>query len=418
MSRREDRRKRSRSPSKRVTSKHGRRRDSRSRSPRHSSRRPDRNSRPGPQLPITNTQWEDNRTLPVHWRPTSDMLDYNTVYGMTLPKKVVSTSSSRSLGIDNTPIHDIHLIQVLQESSYDWCLRQIAAGKTCYLEMFRSRQEAFFSTSLHRHIRDARIDFSQVLQSVAATHNMACDLTVWENRKAASAKLIQLVGDYMVSLVGTNPTQQLTERLRLLEQENQYQALRASQLSQALPEEDAIESPKETEPAATTLAPSEESGAHTPNRVTSGQFTLHSPLQNSLHPTKASLFTPTPPAKPEQVQRKLAFGSSASRPGRTKNIENMRVGSSVKVLEQEGPSSHQIQPINAWMKSKIHDVSTHGKLDDLARKLDEQLAHLPLGQIPSVNRYLVEWGMEPGKASKYKFKEAIKLLCILHEIRQ
>ena len=96
----------------------------------------------------------------------------------------------------------------------------------------------------------------------------------------------------------------------------------------------------------------------------------------------------------------------------------MRVGSSVKVLEQGGPSSHQIQPINAWMKSKIHDVSTHGKLDDLARKLDEQLAHLPLGQIPSVNRYLVEWGMEPGKASKYKFKEAIKLLCILHEIRQ
>ena len=32
----------------------------------------------------------------------------------------------------------------IKDSSYDWCLRQIAAGKNCYLEMFRSRQEAFF----------------------------------------------------------------------------------------------------------------------------------------------------------------------------------------------------------------------------------------------------------------------------------
>ena len=203
---------------------------------------------PGPQLPILNTQWEDHRPIPIL---TGNRLQTCWIttrcYGMTSPRRVISTSSSRSLGIDNTPVHDIRLIQVLQENSYDWCLRQIAAGKTCYLEMFRSRQEAFFSTSLHRHLRDARIDFSQVLQSVAAKHNMACDLTVLENRKLASAKLTQLVGDFMVELVGTNPTQQLTERLRLLEQENAN--LRASQYSQAAPaEEDAMESPRGPDP--------------------------------------------------------------------------------------------------------------------------------------------------------------------------
>ena len=116
------------------------------------------------------------------------------MYGMPLPRRVVSTSASRTLGIDNLPVHEIRLIQVLQDSSYDWCLRQIAAGKNCYLEMFRSRQEAFFSTALHRHLRDSRIDFSQVLQAVAASNNMPCDLTVWENRKMASAKLTQVVG--------------------------------------------------------------------------------------------------------------------------------------------------------------------------------------------------------------------------------
>ena len=67
------------------------------------------------------------------------------------------------------------------------------------------------------------------------------------------------------------------------------------------------------------------------------------------------------------------------------------------------------------MKTKIHDVAIHGKLDDLAKKLDEQLQQLPLGQQPSINRYLVEWGMDPTKASKYKPREAIKLLCILHD---
>ena len=41
------------------------------------------------------------------------------------------------------------------------------------------------------------------------------------------------------------------------------------------------------------------------------------------------------------------------------------------------------------MKTKIQDVSVHGKLDELAKKLEEQISQLPLGQVPSVNRYLV-----------------------------
>ena len=45
---------------------------------------------------------------------------------------------SGCLGIDHTPIREIRLIQVLQENSYDdWCLRQMAAGEACLLEMFR-----------------------------------------------------------------------------------------------------------------------------------------------------------------------------------------------------------------------------------------------------------------------------------------
>ena len=215
MHRRQDRRRRSRSPS-----RHARPQDSRSRSRRRSPRQGRRHPPSTSRFQTNQTQFEDIRKIPSHWKPTSDMLDYNTVYGMPLPRRVVSTSASRTLGIDNIPVHEIRLIQVLQDSSYDWCLRQIAAGKNCYLEMFRSRQEAFFSTALHRHLRDSKIDFSQVLQAVAASNNMPCDLTVWENRKMASAKLTQVVGDYMISMVGSNVTEHLTERLRVLETEN------------------------------------------------------------------------------------------------------------------------------------------------------------------------------------------------------
>ena len=254
----------------------------------------------------------------------------------------------------------------------------MAAGKTCYLEMFRSRQEAFFSTALHRHLRDSRIDFSQVLQAVAAFHNMPCDLTVWENRKMASAKLTQVVGDYMISLVGTNMTEHLTERLRTLETENAQ--LRASQINPT--QQDGLESQHEAE-TPYDAPPADEPGTTTPFRVTNSQVHLRSPLQPCLHkpaaPTKLPAFTPTPPAKPvPNTQRQLQFGTGTTPQTPAKHVENMRVGSSFKVLEREGPNHHQIQSINAWMKTKIHDVALHGKLDDLPRSLMNNSLIYPL----------------------------------------
>ena len=232
----------------------------------------------------------------------------------------------------------------------------------------------------------------------------------------ASAKLTQVVGDYMISMVGSNVTEHLTERLRVLETENAQ--LRASQVNPT--QQDATDFQPEAE-IGTEAPTADESGTLTPCRTTSSQIHLRSPLQSGLHkppaPTKLPTFTPTPPTKPlPNTQRQLQFGTTPQTP--TKQVENMRVGSSFKVLEREGPNNHQIQSINAWMKTKIHDVAIHGKLDELAKKLEEQLNQLPLGQQPSINRYLVEWGMEPTRASKYKPREAIKLLCILHEIRQ
>ena len=146
-------------------------------------------------------------------------------------------------------------------------------------------KKLFFSTALHRHLRDSRIDFSQVLQAVAASNNMPCDLTVWENRKMASAKLTQVVGDYMISMVGSNVTEHLTERLRVLETENAQ--LRASQVNPT--QQDATDFQPEAE-IGTEAPTADESGTLTPCRTTSSQIHLRSPLQSGLHkppaPTK------------------------------------------------------------------------------------------------------------------------------------
>ncbi len=216
----------------------------RTRSPRRRSRSPDprrhrhRNNRSrtpkrnqpssgAPSIPST----QNGRTRSDFWTigdPVYEFLDTNLIYGLVLPRKVISTSASRTLGIDQIPIHEVRVYQLMQEGSYDWCLRNLAAGKACYLEMFRSRQEAVFSCALHRYLKDNKVDVNHLLQEIAVKENIPSDLTVWENRKQASAKLVDTVGHFMVSLINKNHSSQLMERLRTLEQENSH--LRASQM--------------------------------------------------------------------------------------------------------------------------------------------------------------------------------------------
>ncbi len=124
--------------------------------------------------------------------------------------------------------------------------------------------------------------------------------------------------------------------------------------------------------------------------------------------------TPTPPNKP--IQKTLLFGNTG--PSTLDQVNNLRVRDSPLLLERDGPKGATIQSVNQWMKTKILvlDAKIHAKLDQAARNLVQQMQQVPVGQLPSVTRFLVEWGMEPGQAAKYKDKEATKLLIILDEL--
>ena len=81
----------------------------------------------------------------------------------------------------------------------------------------------------------------------------------------ASAKLTQVAGDYMISLVGTNMTEYLTE--------TENAQLRASQLNPT--QQDGLESQHETE-TPYDAPPADEPGTTTPCRVTNSQVHLRS----------------------------------------------------------------------------------------------------------------------------------------------
>ena len=402
-------------PSQRARTTRGRSRSPpRTRTPsrrRHRNHSRSRSPRPGQithrnQQHDTNTQWEDQRRLLDHWRADRDFLDSNLVYGLALPRKVISTSASRTLGIDQTPIHEIRLIQLMQEGSYDWC-RNLAAGKACYLEMFRSRQEAFFSCSLHRFLKDNRIDFNQLLQEIAIKENIPSDLTVWENRKQASTKLVENVGRHMVGLVQQTPSSEVMGRIRQLEQENAD--LRASQADPSM------HLPAHREDSQSVEPPMDEGGITTPVRRSDRDMPppLHSPLTHSAPRVEPKTLTPTPPNKP--VQQTLLFGKTL--PSAVEQ-NNLRCQGSPMHLERDGPKGATIQSVNAWMKTKILDATIHTKLDNAAISLLQQMQQVPVGQLPSVTRFLCEWGMEPAQAAKYKEKEATKLLLVLDELRK
>ena len=227
----------------------------------------------------------------------------------------------------------------MQEGSYDWCLRNLAAGKACYFEMFRSRQEAFFSCSLHRYLKDNRIDFNHLLQEIAVKENIPSDLTVWENRKQACAKLVEHVGRHMVGLVQQTPSSEVMGRVRQLEQENAL--LRASQVDPAMRP---TGHPEDSQPGEHTL---EERGIATPVRRPERDMPppLHSPLTHSAPRVDAKNLTPTPPTKP--VQQTLPFGKT--QPSAVEQLNQLRCHGSQLYLERDGPKGATIQSVNAWM---------------------------------------------------------------------
>ena len=350
----------------------------------------------------TNTQWEDQRQLLPHWRADRDFLDSNLVYGLALPRKVISTSASRTLGIDQTPIHEIRLIQLMQEGIYDWCLRNLAAGKACYLEMFRSRQEAFFSCSLHRFLKDNRIDFSYCRKLPSKRTSpviLRCGKTA--NKQAPSwwKMLVDTWYPWFNKLLHQKSwavSGIWSKKMHFFEPVKLTQPCMRQHIRKLL---NLLNHPSRRETSPPQFAVLNETCHH---RCIPHWHTVHLELNpRHWHPLRRT-----------NMCSKHSFSARHHHQPST-NLTTWDAKDQPYIWNVT-----DIQSVNAWMKTKILDATIHTKLDNAASNLLQQMQHVPIGQLPSVTRFLSEWGMEPAQAAKYKEKEATKLLLILDELRK
>ena len=200
---------------------------------------------------------------------------------------------------------------------------------------------------------------------------------MWENRQEALNALAVYVVDHLAELVPEDPSRTMMDRLRELEMEN---AQLKTQAATAQP------GPHQGTPSMSTPGPE---ANKPPDRSKPGQTTLNF----SKAPENAD-------AHALQEIKELGLGDSKAR------------------LETEAPKSHTIQSINAWMKTHVKQTKDQKDLDDRAKRLKEAYERLDPGTAPSLGRMLTAWGLEPTEASKYKPHEALKLLVILHHLRE
>ena len=74
--------------------------------------------------------------MPRTWQQTAHEWDTNRVYGLTLPKIVVSNRLTREQGISGMNIVDVPLCKVISGGVNNWALRQVAHGRTVQWETF------------------------------------------------------------------------------------------------------------------------------------------------------------------------------------------------------------------------------------------------------------------------------------------
>ena len=170
-----------------------RRWDSRSRTPLRSHRRSQAASSSGRQPPHRSRTKspQDHRgtsaQFPRSWKPSAHEWDTTKLYGLTLPKHVVSNRLTREQGIAGMDISEVPLSKVVSGGVSNWALRQVAHGRTVQWENFRSRQEAIFSGVLMRALRSEQAeqegtDFVTILNASQKKLFPESDIHDWSAR--------------------------------------------------------------------------------------------------------------------------------------------------------------------------------------------------------------------------------------------
>ena len=203
----------------------------RSRSRHGRTRRTSRGRSPLQRSPPHRRQGDarSNSRFPNNWESTPQEYDAQKVYGLSLPRKVLSNRYTRELQIDGADIMDVRLSQVTTNGPNNWGLRSLAWGCQTVWEAFRSRQEAVFAGTLVRHLRgDSKEagpssqapDLNAVLTEMTKVANPGQDPYNWDNRYASIKSLCAELAQLIFQKGPQQANQHLLDKVRELQREN------------------------------------------------------------------------------------------------------------------------------------------------------------------------------------------------------
>ncbi|OLP88479.1 hypothetical protein AK812_SmicGene30171 [Symbiodinium microadriaticum] len=163
--------------------------------------------------------------LPRSWKQSTHEWDTTELYGLSLPKHVVSNRLTREQGIAGMDIFEVPLSKVVSGGTSNWALRQVAHGRTVQWENFRSRQEAILCGVLMRALRSDQAekegtDFVTILNSSQKKFFPDSDMHDWTARYNTIKRLAEDLVKEFRKKAPVQANQTLLMRLQILESEN------------------------------------------------------------------------------------------------------------------------------------------------------------------------------------------------------
>ena len=260
-------------------------------------------------------------------------------------------------------------------------------------------------------LRDQQVDFNQLLSGAASKDGLSTDLSQWSARKAALEALADFTMEQFRTILPQDPSNQLMEWLRTVEEENVRLRMQVGQ-GAAVPEDARQFQPEAKMPG---VAKSRNTPPQSPPLTLQA---LPSPAGPNISPPG------TAPADASRQHTKITAIDFAIQRARKRNnsgteqaVTEVAVRDRPAQLESTGPKNHTVQSVNAWMILQVPDTKRHTTIDRHAKEFNDMYDQLDSGQAPSLQRMLGGWDMELSDATKFKPAEALKLLTILNHLR-
>ena len=446
----------------------------RSRSRHGRTRRASRGRSPLQRSPPHRRQGDarSNSRFPNNWESTPQEYDAQKVYGLSLPRKVLSNRYTRELQIDGADIMDVRLSQVTTNGPNNWGLRSLAWGRQTVWEAFRSRQEAVFAGTLVCHLRgDSKEagpssqapDLNAVLTEMTKVANPGQDPYNWDNRYASIKSLCAELAQLISQKGPQQANQHLLDKVRELQQEN----ARLKSSSAATMDASARPSPAQSSlpvtrrrgtnpnPSRPASARPPHSGKRTPSTGGIGHSQApparrgrtakedlrdfgedgpeivptdpedEAPVKSGASGATRRVSTPSPNHDDEDDQTVLGGQSEAeeedlrdSGPAPAQDtVQQFQRADNPAFLSECIPDNMNFATINRWISSQVGKENMT-KVQAAADELQAALQRLNPGERPAVDAMTVAWGLQVSIASKLPEKALIKLLATCHHLAQ